>query len=115
MSDNPLPTPEEPCSVPSPSRRATLRTLLLAAAGAIVPALALDTEEAAARRRHFCAIRCGGDRRLCRAECRIKGVIPKQCKRTCDIIRDHCAGRCDYLPLRRRTQNRWPRRPTSVR
>lgn len=84
------PTPElrPPTSVP---RRGTLRAALAVALAAL---WRVHPEDAAARR-HACQIRCGGTRRLCKGQCR-DAPIPKQCKRTCTILRDQCFERCQF-------------------
>ncbi|MGH2616062.1 MAG: hypothetical protein ACRDJC_12540 [Thermomicrobiales bacterium] len=55
-------------------------------------------------RRNICQLRCGGDRRLCRNDCRhdYYGAAERQCKRGCNRIRDACHKVCEYRPLRSR-------------
>lgn len=83
-----------------PSRRG-----LIALAGGIVALWFAGPQEAAARR-HACQVRCGADRRLCKAECR-NAPIKKQCQKTCHTLRDQCFGRCKFKPLRRRLVRDW--------
>ena len=54
--------------------------------------------------RDACQIRCGGERRLCKGECR-DNVNPRQCKRTCEAWNDECLNHCEFKPLRRRTSS----------
>jgi hypothetical protein len=89
----------------SQSRRGTLRAALAAAFG-LGTWLASSRDKAAARR-NACRIRCGGTRRLCKAQCRT-APIPKQCKRTCRILRDQCFGRCKFKsPNRSQAKDKW--------
>lgn len=69
-------------------------------------AMWLASPEEVAARRHACQVRCGGDKRLCKAECR-NAPIEKQCKKTCDTLRNQCFGRCEFKPLRRRLVRAW--------
>jgi hypothetical protein len=83
-----------PTSVP---RRGTLRAAVAVIVGALLGRTRLD--EAAARR-NACGMRCGGSRRLCKAQCRT-APIPKQCKKTCVTLRDQCFERCQFKSLNR--------------
>jgi len=87
-----------------PSRRTLLQMGVRAALGVAIAALSSRPEDVAAGR-NACEVRCGGDRRLCRADCRDKGVSERQCKRTCDIWRDFCNDHCAFKPLRKRLVN----------
>ena len=87
------------------TRRETLRVALAAAVG-LGTWLASSHDQAAARR-NACRIRCGGTRRLCKAQCRT-APIPKQCKRTCRILRNQCFERCQFKsPNRSQAKDEW--------
>jgi hypothetical protein len=76
----------------SSSRRAVVRAALALAAGvAIVPA-----PQDVLARRTACAFRCGAERLQCRQECRVLTSAERHCKRACEVIRDHCHGRCGF-------------------
>jgi hypothetical protein len=53
-------------------------------------------------RRNACNVRCGGDRRMCRIDCRDWGEAERACKRACTKLRDACFELCEYKPLRSR-------------
>ncbi len=82
-----------------PSRRGALRTAAAVAAGALGGWLG-RAPDIAANRRNACQVRCGGDRRMCRIDCRDWGSAEKACKRACNKLRDACFELCDYKPLR---------------
>lgn len=80
------------------TRRGTLRTGF----GVLVGALLLNRSQTDTSARNACDVRCGGDRRLCKGECR-DNVNPKQCKKTCEAWHDECLNHCEFKSLRRRT------------
>ena len=82
------------------SRRGTLRTGM----SVLVGALLLNRTQGDTAARNACQVRCGGDRRACKGECR-DNVNPKQCKKTCEAWREECLNHCEFKPLRRRTVN----------
>ena len=79
----------------SRSRRGVLRAALAAAAGLLAPVLVRGPEEAAARR-NICALRCGGEHRLCRAQARFRDGDVKEWKRICRLHRNLCLRRCGF-------------------
>ena len=85
----------------NPSRRGVVGAGLTAAVGALASALT-HGPDAAARRRNACQVRCGGNRRFCRKDCRDWGAAEKACKRACHKLRDACFARCDFHPIRSR-------------
>lgn len=85
--------------------RASRRGALAVAAGFVGPWLA-RTPDAEARRRNACQMRCGGDRRMCRVDCRDWGSAEKACKRACNKLRDACFDLCEFTPVRSRLA-RW--------
>jgi hypothetical protein len=84
-----------------PSRREAVGAALAVAVGGLASSLT-HAPDAAANRRNACQIRCGGDRRFCRKDCRDWGDAEKPCKRACNKLRDACFVRCDFRPLRLR-------------
>jgi hypothetical protein len=74
--------------------------VLRAALALALIALGRVRPEDAAARRHACAVRCGGTKRLCKGQCRT-APIPKQCKRACTILRDQCFERCQFKSINR--------------
>ena len=48
----------------------------------------------ASARRNLCQLRCGGERRMCKLDCRDKGDAARECKRICNLVRDVCFERC---------------------
>jgi hypothetical protein len=85
----------------TPTRRRAVGSALAAAAGALASALAYSPD-AAANRRNACQVRCGGDRRFCRKDCRDWGDAEKPCKRACNKLRDACFEICGFHPIRSR-------------
>ena len=79
------------------TRRGTLRTAIGVLAGTLL--LKRSQEDTLAR--NACLVRCGGDRRVCKGECR-DNVNPKQCKKTCEAWNDECLNHCEFKTLRRR-------------
>lgn len=86
----------------TPSRRGAVRTAAAMAAGALGAWLGRPAADVAANRRNACHVRCGGDRRMCRIDCRDWGEAEKACKRACNKLRDACFELCEYKPLRAR-------------
>ena len=82
-----------------PSRRGAVGAALAAAIGAVGSALG-RVPDVEVKRRNACHVRCGGDRRLCRLDCRDWGSAEKGCKRACNKLRDACFVRCEYKPIR---------------
>ena len=82
------------------SRRNTLRTGL----GFLAGALLLNGTRSDMSARNACQVRCGGDRRVCKGECR-DNVNPRQCKKTCEAWHGECLNHCEFKSLRRRTVN----------
>ena len=80
------------------TRRGTLRTGVSLLAGALLLHRMQDSSSA----RNACQVRCGGDRRVCKGECR-DNVNPKMCKKTCEAWHGECLNHCEFKPLRRRT------------
>lgn len=80
---------------------ASRRRVLTVAAGVVGPWL-LRSPDAEARRRNACQMRCGGDRRMCRIDCRDWGEAEKACKRACNKLRDACFELCEFTPVRSR-------------
>jgi hypothetical protein len=82
------------------TRRGTVRAGLGVLAGAFL----LDRAQGESSARNACQVRCGGDRRVCKGECR-DNVNPKQCKKTCEAWHGECLNHCEFKSLRRRTVN----------
>ena len=82
------------------SRRGTLRTGISILTGSLL----LTYTQRGASARNACQVRCGGDRRVCKGECR-DNVNPKQCKKTCEAWHGECLNHCEFKSLRRRTVN----------
>lgn len=82
------------------SRRGTLRTGF----GVLVGALLWGHTAGTTSARNACQVRCGGDRRVCKGECR-DNVNPRQCKKTCEAWHGECLAHCEFKSLRRRTVN----------
>jgi hypothetical protein len=85
----------------TPTRRGAIGSALATAAGAMASSPAYSPD-AAANRRNACQVRCGGDRRFCRKDCRDWGDAEKPCKRACNKLRDACFARCEFRPIRLR-------------
>ena len=83
-----------------PSRRGAMLAAL-ATAGALAASLT-RSPDTAARRRNACQVRCGGNRRFCRKDCRDWGAAEKACKRACNKLRDACFEICEFHPIRSR-------------
>ena len=79
----------------SSSRRGVIRAALAATVGLLAPVLMLHPDEVAARR-NMCAVRCGGEHRLCRAQARYRGPSVKEWKRICTLQRNFCLRRCGF-------------------
>jgi hypothetical protein len=82
------------------SRRGTVRTGIAVLIGTLL-AHRIQVDASA---RNGCQVRCGGDRRVCKGECR-DNVNPKQCKKTCEAWHSECLDHCEFKSLRRRTVN----------
>jgi hypothetical protein len=82
------------------SRRGTVRTGMSILAGALL----LNRAQGDTSARNACQVRCGGDRRVCKGECR-DNVNPKQCKKTCRAWHKECLNHCEFKSARRRTVN----------
>ena len=80
------------------TRRGALRTGL----GLLLGAWLVQGSTSDSAARNACQIRCGGERRLCKGECR-DNVNPRQCKRTCEAWNKECLNHCEFKSLRRRT------------
>jgi hypothetical protein len=86
----------------SHSRRSALGVALAILLGGAAPGLASHRNEDPPRRRNACQVRCGLEQRLCKADCRDKGVAEKDCKRLCKVTRDGCFLRCEFRGPRER-------------
>ena len=84
------------------SRRGTLAAALALSLAVVLPAAANHRVDEPPRRRSACQARCGGEKRMCRAECRRLGAFRRECSRLCKVTRDGCFLRCEFRPLRSR-------------
>lgn len=84
----------------SGSRRSVLTAALLSLS--VAPFWLDEIAENAEARHTICAVRCGGERRLCRTRCRAKGIAAKDCRDGCDVRRDVCDKVCRFHPTRSR-------------
>jgi hypothetical protein len=82
------------------TRRGSLRTGMSVLLGTLL----LNHTSGDTSARNACQVRCGGDRRVCKGECR-DNVNPKQCKKTCEAWHGQCLNHCEFKSLRRRTVN----------